>query len=210
MRSGKWTEDEVSFAMRLIHEFENGIISGVSPKVTLRAFLAQQLCCNPMRISKKFAGRCVGKRPYASYKMNATAAKSPSTISNSSTKNTQDCPTISSGSSSSYCYDDLIMEDPIYFDGGDSTTQSLTTEKLNKSKKRRCDQLITENSSHSFQFSPFHLPRSSTSSSSSTISSNSSYSSCSSLSSLSHSTTIISPEDWAIAATCFKDSQSSS
>jgi len=39
MKSGKWTEAEVSFAMQLIHEFENGIISGMSPKVTLRAFL---------------------------------------------------------------------------------------------------------------------------------------------------------------------------
>jgi hypothetical protein len=61
MKSGKWTEAEVSFAMQLIHEFENGIISGMSPKVTLRAFLAQKLGCNPMRISKKFAGRCAGK-----------------------------------------------------------------------------------------------------------------------------------------------------
>jgi len=61
MKSGKWTEEEVSLAMRLIYEFENGIITGMSPKMTLRAFLAQQLRCDPMRISKKFAGRCVGK-----------------------------------------------------------------------------------------------------------------------------------------------------
>mmetsp|Transcript_31219 Transcript_31219/g.42651 ORF Transcript_31219/g.42651 Transcript_31219/m.42651 type:complete len:201 (-) Transcript_31219:1078-1680(-) len=194
MKSGKWTEEEVSLAMRLIYEFENGIITGMSPKMTLRAFLAQQLRCDPMRISKKFAGRCVGKRPYSSYKKNIAASKS----SSAAVENKEENRSIFGGSSSSRhdnCDDQLIAE-LVNYEIGDEAYGNLSIENLNKSKKQRCDQISIENSYDSSSF----CPRSSSSSSMS------SFSSCSSQSSISDSTAIT-PEDWAIAAACFLDSQ---
>lgn len=61
LRSGKWTYEEELFAHRLIEDFENGQLEDCDDGCTLRAFLAQKLRCAPMRISKKFAGRCIGK-----------------------------------------------------------------------------------------------------------------------------------------------------
>ena len=60
-RSGKWTPEEETFANRLILEFESGILDDCEDGVTLRSYLARRLHCAPMRISKKFAGRCIGK-----------------------------------------------------------------------------------------------------------------------------------------------------
>jgi hypothetical protein len=61
MRSGKWSLEEESFANRLVYEFENGWLSDCEEGCTLRSYLAKKLNCAPMRISKKFAGRCIGK-----------------------------------------------------------------------------------------------------------------------------------------------------
>lgn len=60
-RSGKWTPQEESFANQLIVEFEGGSLQDCEDGCTLRAYLARKLNCAPMRISKKFAGRCIGK-----------------------------------------------------------------------------------------------------------------------------------------------------
>jgi len=60
-RSGKWTPEEENFANRLIFEFESGSLDDCENGVTLRSYLARRLHCAPMRISKKFAGRCIGK-----------------------------------------------------------------------------------------------------------------------------------------------------
>jgi hypothetical protein len=60
-RSGKWSVEEEAFANRLIFEFENGILADCEDGCTLRSYLARKLRCAPMRISKKFAGRCIGK-----------------------------------------------------------------------------------------------------------------------------------------------------
>jgi hypothetical protein len=60
-RSGKWTIDEENFANRLVNEFEMGTLVDCEEGCTLRSYLARRLNCAPMRISKKFAGRCIGK-----------------------------------------------------------------------------------------------------------------------------------------------------
>jgi len=60
-RSGKWTSEEENFANRLIVEFEAGSLLDCEEGTTLRCYLARRLRCAPMRISKKYAGRCIGK-----------------------------------------------------------------------------------------------------------------------------------------------------
>jgi hypothetical protein len=59
-RSGKWTVEEETFAFKLIREFEGGILQDCEEGCTLRSYLARKLNCAPMRISKKFAGKCIG------------------------------------------------------------------------------------------------------------------------------------------------------
>jgi len=96
LRSGKWTPEEEMYANILIALFEEGRVDEFEqstegdnnnnessegekqpPKfritngMTMRAYLSQKLFCSPMRISKKFAGRGIGKLVYTS--------KSPST-----------------------------------------------------------------------------------------------------------------------------------
>lgn len=61
LRSGKWSFEEEAYANRLIEDFENGQLEDCEDGCTLRAYLAHKLRCAPMRISKKFAGRCIGK-----------------------------------------------------------------------------------------------------------------------------------------------------
>eukprot|EP01038_Epipyxis_sp_PR26KG_P007390 gene7390-10070_t len=63
-RSGKWTADEEKFANRLIVEFETGTLLDCEDGCTLRSYLARRLNCAPMRISKKFAGKCIGKHVF--------------------------------------------------------------------------------------------------------------------------------------------------
>jgi|MDSY01.1.fsa_nt_gb hypothetical protein len=61
VRRGKWTAEEQAYADRLIRNFENGLLP-LENGATLRAYLSKKLNCDPMRISKKFAGaRCLGK-----------------------------------------------------------------------------------------------------------------------------------------------------
>lgn len=62
LRRGKWSVEEERYATRLIKEFQGGLIPGLPSGITLRSFLSQLLHCDPMRISKKFAGgKCIGK-----------------------------------------------------------------------------------------------------------------------------------------------------
>ena len=52
---------ETAYADRLILHFEAGLLP-LENGATLRAFLSKKLNCDPMRISKKFAGaKCLGK-----------------------------------------------------------------------------------------------------------------------------------------------------
>ena len=89
-RSGKWTAEEELYANSLIELFEEGCVDEFEqsmdcngnnaskedekkpPKfkitngMSLRAYLSRKLFCSPMRISKKFAGRGIGKLVYMS------------------------------------------------------------------------------------------------------------------------------------------------
>ena len=62
-RSGKWSSEEEALAFQLIVEFENGTLLPVECPTgcTLRSFLSRRLSCAPMRISKKFAKKQIGK-----------------------------------------------------------------------------------------------------------------------------------------------------
>jgi len=61
LRKGKWTTEEENYAKYLVSEFENGTVPDCESGNTLRAFLSRKLHCRPMRISKKFAGKSIGK-----------------------------------------------------------------------------------------------------------------------------------------------------
>ena len=49
----------------LIEMFDKGQLADCMTGSTLRAYLAQKLHCAPMRISKKFAGKGIGKKVYS-------------------------------------------------------------------------------------------------------------------------------------------------
>ena len=55
LRRGKWSHEENMFAKKLIVAFNEGLLQLPQGK-TLRSYLADKLYCDPMRISKKFAG----------------------------------------------------------------------------------------------------------------------------------------------------------
>jgi len=64
LRKGKWTTEEEEFTTRIIHHFGTGLLF-LPEGTTLRSYLAEKLNCDPMRITKKFAGAsCLGKRVY--------------------------------------------------------------------------------------------------------------------------------------------------
>lgn len=64
LRRGKWTQEEESYAVRLIQEFKSGLLP-LTDGTTLRTFLSKLLNCDPMRISKKFVGNnCIGKQVF--------------------------------------------------------------------------------------------------------------------------------------------------
>lgn len=60
LRLGKWEPDEERYANVLIELFEKGLAIDCNNGDTLRAYLSKKLQSNPMRISKKFAGKCIG------------------------------------------------------------------------------------------------------------------------------------------------------
>jgi hypothetical protein len=67
LRSGKWLPAEENYALLLVATFERGMVADcVDGTTTLRTYLSQKLHCAPMRISKKFAGRGIGKLVYSS------------------------------------------------------------------------------------------------------------------------------------------------
>ena len=65
-RAGKWIPEEETYAELLIALFETGRIIGCEKGTTLRSYLSQKLHCAPMRISKKYAGKGIGKMVYLS------------------------------------------------------------------------------------------------------------------------------------------------
>lgn len=65
LRAGKWIPEEEEYAQLLISLFEGGLVTDCENGATLRSYLSQKLQCAPMRISKKFAGKGIGKMIYA-------------------------------------------------------------------------------------------------------------------------------------------------
>ena len=66
LRRGKWTAEEEAYALAAIRDFNSGYLDA-PPGTTLRAYLSENLQCDPMRITKKFTGDAsIGKkvRPY--------------------------------------------------------------------------------------------------------------------------------------------------
>lgn len=64
LRTGKWIPVEEQYAILLIELFEKGQIIDCENGSTLRSYLSSKLFCPPMRISKKFAGKGIGKMMY--------------------------------------------------------------------------------------------------------------------------------------------------
>lgn len=60
-RSGKWITEEEEYADVLIQLFEKGYLFDCENGSTLRSYLSRKLHCAPMRISKKYAGKGIGK-----------------------------------------------------------------------------------------------------------------------------------------------------
>lgn len=55
LRQGKWTPEEEEYAKEVIADFHAGVLRA-PPGTMLRKYLSEKLNCDPMRISKKFAG----------------------------------------------------------------------------------------------------------------------------------------------------------
>jgi hypothetical protein len=66
LRSGKWIKEEEDYAELLINLFERGQVEDCENGCTLRSFLSRKLHCAPMRISKKYAGKGIGKMVFLS------------------------------------------------------------------------------------------------------------------------------------------------
>ena len=61
-RRGKWALEEEEYVSSLILYFDRGLLH-LKEGTTLRSYLAERLNCDPMRITKKFAGAGqLGKR----------------------------------------------------------------------------------------------------------------------------------------------------
>ncbi|CAM9654335.1 unnamed protein product [Choristocarpus tenellus] len=77
VRKGKWTPEEEKYTTRIINDFTRGLLP-LAPGTTLRSYLSEKLNCDPMRITKKFAGAaCIGKRVFQ------TAERTPENLSES-------------------------------------------------------------------------------------------------------------------------------
>jgi hypothetical protein len=99
LRSGKWLPEEEIYASLLIDLFEKGLIQDCENGATLRFYLSIKLHCQGMRISKKHAGKSIGKMIYLSKHQHprppkSSASKSPtSPIPPSTTKESADMKT---------------------------------------------------------------------------------------------------------------------
>ena len=62
----RWSVEQVSYADALISLFRQGLVPGCDEGVSLRAFLALRLGCDPARISERYTGK--NKLGHASFK----------------------------------------------------------------------------------------------------------------------------------------------
>mmetsp|Transcript_22133 Transcript_22133/g.32687 ORF Transcript_22133/g.32687 Transcript_22133/m.32687 type:complete len:755 (-) Transcript_22133:498-2762(-) len=82
LRRGKWTQEEEAYAELLIQEFEKGTVVGCENGCTLRSFLSKKLHCAPMRISKKYAGKSIGKHVFLSRSAGNGTGKQEGSVDN--------------------------------------------------------------------------------------------------------------------------------
>lgn len=68
-------QEEETYANAIIEAFEKGAIQGCKNGCTLRAYLSRNLHCQPMRISKKYAGKAIGKQVFLS-RLNVASERS--------------------------------------------------------------------------------------------------------------------------------------
>ena len=62
IRRGKWTAEEEAYALAALRDFNSGYLDA-PPGTTLRAYLSENLRCDPMRITKKFTcDASIGKK----------------------------------------------------------------------------------------------------------------------------------------------------
>lgn len=61
LRKGKWSPEEEQYTLKVMELFKEGVVDS-TPGISLRIYLAKKLNCEPMRITKKYAGSyAVGK-----------------------------------------------------------------------------------------------------------------------------------------------------
>jgi len=70
-----YIQEEETYANAIIEAFERGAIQGCENGCTLRAYLSRNLHCQPMRISKKYAGKAIGKQVFLS-RLNVASERS--------------------------------------------------------------------------------------------------------------------------------------
>lgn len=74
-----YLQNEVEYAHFLIEEFDSGYAKGLKTGHTKRSYLSDKLICAPMRVSKKFPGKSIGKTNFAVAKV-SDGSISPSII----------------------------------------------------------------------------------------------------------------------------------
>lgn len=65
LRKSRWTKNEVEYAQFLIEEFDSGLSKDLKAGHTKRSYLSDKLICAPMRVSKKFPGKSIGKTNFS-------------------------------------------------------------------------------------------------------------------------------------------------
>ena len=58
-------QHEVEYAQFLIEEFDSGVSKDLKAGHTKRSYLSDKLICAPMRVSKKFPGKSIGKTNFS-------------------------------------------------------------------------------------------------------------------------------------------------
>ncbi|OWZ16141.1 hypothetical protein PHMEG_00010109 [Phytophthora megakarya] len=62
-RKGKWSIDEHKYANLLMKQFQAGALP-LADGLHLRVFMANMLQCDPLRVTKKYAGQAIGKQNF--------------------------------------------------------------------------------------------------------------------------------------------------
>eukprot|EP00986_Skeletonema_menzelii_P000274 scaffold67_cov155-Skeletonema_menzelii.AAC.48 len=65
LRKSRWNKNEVEYAEFLIEEFDSGYSKNLKTGHTKRSYLSDKLMCAPMRVSKKFPGKSIGKTAFS-------------------------------------------------------------------------------------------------------------------------------------------------